>query len=82
MILVMQDFNFAQIQSNLPKSYHFCKISLILPKFRLTFAQISPKSNQICPNLIKFAKKNFAKGCSCLHLIKLLRHRSRRYFKL
>jgi len=36
MFLGMQDFDFAQIQSNLPKSHHFC----------LNFASILPKSNQ------------------------------------
>jgi len=32
----MQDFNFAQILSNLSKSHHFCSnFASILPKFRL-----------------------------------------------
>jgi len=41
MYLGMQDFDFAQIQSNLPKSNQFClNFASILPKFRLSFAQI------------------------------------------
>jgi len=44
MLLGMQDSDFAQILS-------------FLPKFLLNFARISPKSNQICPNLINFVKK-------------------------
>jgi len=43
MFSVMQDFDFAQIQSNLPKSNHFCpNYASILPKFS--------------PNSIKFAQ--------------------------
>jgi len=49
MILEMEHFNFDQNQSNLFKSNHFCQ------NFALKFAQISPQSNQICPNLINFA---------------------------
>jgi len=60
MFLRMQDFI-------LPKSYHFClNFASILPKFRLNFAPISPKSNQICLNLINFAQKDFARGCGCI----------------
>jgi len=51
----MQNFDFAQILSNLPKSNHFY----------LNFASMLPKSNQICLNLINFAQKFFARGCSC-----------------
>jgi len=40
----MQDFDFAQIQS-------------LFPILHLNFAQILPKSNQICPNLIILFKK-------------------------
>jgi len=42
MFLRKQDFDFAQIQLNLPKSNHFCPnyFASILPKFRLNFAQI------------------------------------------
>jgi len=47
MILVMQDFDFAQILANFPKSNHFYP----------NFALILPKSNQIFPNLTKFAQK-------------------------
>jgi len=36
----MQDFDFSKIQSNLPKSNHFClNFTSILPKFRLNFAK-------------------------------------------
>jgi len=42
MYLGMQDFNFAQIQSNLPKSDHFCPNFI---KFFLKFASTLPKSN-------------------------------------
>jgi len=55
MFLGMQDFVFAQIQSNLPKSNHFC----------LSFSSISPnftKSNQFCQNLINFAEIIFCWG--------------------
>jgi len=49
MFLGMQDFDFAQVQSNLYKSNHFCpNFASILPKFRLSFAQIElilPKSD-------------------------------------
>jgi len=44
MFLGMQDFDFAQINSNLAKS---------LPKFRFNFVQISPL---FCPKLTKFAQ--------------------------
>jgi len=47
----MQDFDFSQIQSNLPKANQLAQISL---QFYSNFAQTS----QICPNFIKFAKKN------------------------
>jgi len=61
MFLGMQDFDFAQTQSNLPKfNYLFAQISL---QFYPNFASILPKSNHICPNLINFAQKNFARGC-------------------
>jgi len=51
MFLEMQGFDFAQIQSNFPKSNHFCpNFASILLKFCLNFA----KSNQICSK--KFAK--------------------------
>jgi len=43
MFLGLQDFDFAQILSNLPK------YQSLVPKFCFKFAQISPKSNQICP---------------------------------
>jgi len=49
---------FAQIQSLLPN------FSSIMPKFRLNFAQVSSKSKQICPNLINFARKTFAKDAA------------------
>jgi len=39
MFLGMQDFDFFQIESNFPKSNHFCPNT----------ASILPKSNQICP---------------------------------
>jgi len=46
MFLGMQDFDLAQIQSNLPKSNHFFpNFSSILAKFR-----------QFYPNLTKFAQ--------------------------
>jgi len=50
MFLGMQDFDFAQIQSNFPKSNHFCpNFASILPKFdRLNFAKF-------LPNLTKFS---------------------------
>jgi len=39
--LGVQEFDFAQIQSNLFKSNNFCpNFASILPKFRLKFAQI------------------------------------------
>jgi len=63
-ILRMQDIVFAQIQSNLSKSNHFCP----------NLTSILPKSNQICLNLINFAQQIFAKGCDFLHP-QLLRHR-------
>jgi len=48
----MQDFDFGQILSNLPKSNHFCpNFGSILLKFCLKFAQIQPnlhKFNQFC----------------------------------
>jgi len=53
MALGMQDFDFAQIQSNLPKSNHFCP----------NFAQISP---QFCPNLTKFAQMQSILPKKCL----------------
>jgi len=40
--------------------------SLLLPKFRRDFAQISPKSNQVYPNLTNFAQIFFATGCGCI----------------
>jgi len=55
MFLGMQEFDFAQIQSNLPKSHSVCP----------NFAQSLSKSNQIFPNLINFAPKIFV-SCSCI----------------
>jgi len=53
----MQEFDFARIQSNLPKSNRFYPY----------FASILPKSYLICPNLMNFAPpKFFARGCSCI----------------
>jgi len=52
MFLGIQDFDFAQIQSNLSKSN----------RFLLNFASIFHKSNQICPQLINFTN-NFS---SCI----------------
>jgi len=49
MCLEMQDFDFAQIKSNLLKSYHF----------RPNFASILPKSKQISPNSNQFRLKKF-----------------------
>jgi len=49
LFLGMQDFDFAQIQSNLSKSNHFClNFASILPKFHLM---------QFHPNLTNFAQK-------------------------
>jgi len=59
MFLGMQYFDFVQIQSNLPKSNHFCpNFSSVLSKFFLN-------PNQICPNLINLAPKKFARVCGC-----------------
>jgi len=46
--LGIQNFDFTQIQLNLPKSNHFCS----------NFALILPKFNQFFP------KKNFARRCA------------------
>jgi len=48
-----------------PNLFKFCPIYSLLSflvKFRFNFAKISLKSNQICPNLIKFAfaQQNFS----------------------
>jgi len=53
MFLGMQDFDFAQIYSYVPKSNHFC------PNFFL----ISPKFIQIWPNVTNLAQKSFATRC-------------------
>jgi len=48
--LGMQDFGFAQILLIFPNLITFAQISpQFLPKFRLYFTQIWPKSNQFCP---------------------------------
>jgi len=60
MFLGVQDFDFAPIYSNLPKSNHFFPNSTsILPKCCHNFVQISPQiqpnvptSNQFCPQKI------------------------------
>jgi len=53
MFLAMQDFDFVQTVSNLPKSNQFCtNFASILPKFRLNIVQFQPnltKFNQFCP---------------------------------
>jgi len=50
MFLGMQDFDFAQIQSNLPKSITFAQLSL---QFCPNFASILPKFH---PSLAKLAQ--------------------------
>jgi len=57
-----------------PYPIKFAQNLITLPKFRFNFAQILPKSNQICPNLTKFDQK-FARECRCIPN-RLLRHRS------
>jgi len=60
----MQDFDFAQIQSNFPKSKYFCpNFTSILPKFALIY-----------PNPIKFAQKIAASGCTCISSFYALRY--------
>jgi len=60
MFLGMQDFDFAQIQSNFFKSNNFLpNFAAILSKFCLYFAKFSTKFNEICPNMINFCLNNF-----------------------
>jgi len=63
MFLRMQDFDFAQIQSNLPKSWS------LLPKFHpylSKFYRNLPKFTQVLPKSNQFCLKNFAGGCGCI----------------
>jgi len=39
---------------------------MFLEMYDFDFAQISPKSNQVCPNLINFVQKNFPLSCGCI----------------
>jgi len=57
MFLVMQDFDFAQIQSNLSKSNHFF----------LNLASNFSKSNQCCPK--NFFCTSCSNGTVCCHVI-------------
>jgi len=64
MFLGMQTFDFAHIESNLPKSNHFAQISnQLCPNFN---SVLPNKFNQFRPNLINFAQQIFRWGCGCI----------------